>query len=233
MLLCVVFAGAGCKKSAEEESLVSVEEAGLLSDDEDADGGTADGTKDNDGNTKEETKESSKEGSEAEPADMDEPGFIYVDVRGQVKNPGVYQLPGGSRIYEAIERAGGMTKEAAEASLNQAEKLTDGQQIYVLSKDEQETARESGVYPANAAANTDASAAKNSAGAGASGDGKVNLNTAMKEELMTLTGVGEVKADSIIRYREEHGAFQSVEDVKKIEGIKDGVFNKIKDQITV
>ena len=68
---------------------------------------------------------------------------------------------------------------------------------------------------------------------GAADSLKVNLNTASKEELLSLTGIGDVKADSIVKYREEHGSFQSVEDIKKIEGIKDGVFNKIKDRITV
>lgn len=141
---------------------------------------------------------------------------IYVDVCGQVHAPGVYELSEGSRVFEAIERAGGATKKAALSSLNQAEKLSDGQQIYVPSVEEaQKTVQ---------------------AGEDASEEGqksKINLNTATKEELMTLSGIGEAKAEAIIRYRSEHGDFQSIEDIKKIEGIKDGIFNKVKDQITV
>ena len=119
--------------------------------------------------------------------------------------------------------AGGMTKKAAAEAVNQAGRLTDGQQIYVPSKDEQ----------ASGVGSVDGQQASGSTEAGGADGGKVNLNTASKEELMTLSGIGEVKADAMVRYREEHGSFQSVEDVKKIEGIKDGVFNKIKDQITV
>lgn len=146
-------------------------------------------------------------------------GTIYIDVCGEVASPGVYELPSGSRVYEAVEKAGGMTENAAAASLNQAEKLTDGQQVYVLSKDEA-AARP---VPQEGAAGPE----------GLLQDGKVNINTASKEELMTLPGIGEVKAEAIVRYRETEGSFQTVEDIKKIEGIKDGVFNKIKDQIKI
>ena len=159
------------------------------------------------------TQNSQGEGEEK----TQETGVIYVDVCGHVKNPGVYQLTEDSRVYEAIDKAGGMTEEASASLVNQAERLIDGQQIYVPSEDEQAYGSGNAAYPA--AKDTD--------------NGKVNLNTASKEQLLSLTGIGDVKADSIIRYREENGSFRSVEDIKKIEGIKDGVFNKIKDQITV
>lgn len=147
-----------------------------------------------------------------EETDIQPEESIYVHVCGEVNSPGVYELPTGSRVYAAIEAAGGITEKAA-ASLNQAEKLSDGQQIYVPSGEEAE------------------SRAWYGQGADEADDGKVNLNTAAKEELMTLSGIGEVKAEAIIRYREENGGFSSIEELKEIEGIKDGVFNKVKDKI--
>lgn len=138
---------------------------------------------------------------------------IYVHVCGEVRTPGVYELPAGSRVYEAVEAAGGMTEAAAAVCLNQAEKVNDGQQIYVPSAEGPGEGEESA--------------------GGAADDGKVSLNTASKEELMTLPGIGEVKAEAILRYREEKGGFTSVEQLKDIEGIKDGVFNKVKDQLKI
>ncbi len=196
MLSYTVIIMAGCKSDVKEDYLACVEQLDILPD-----------------------EEQQAEEDAAPDTVEEETGIIYVDVCGEVNHPGVYQLTSENRVYEAIEKAGGLTKNAAAVCVNQAEKLTDGQQIYVLSKDEMKDSQGS---VGNASAS----------GVSAS-DGRVNLNTASKEELMTLSGIGEVKADAIIRYREEHGSFQSVEDIKKIEGIKDGVFNKIKDCITV
>lgn len=158
-------------------------------------------------------------GAEDEGGEVPETGgtMIFVDVCGEVEQPGVYELEPESRVYEAIERAGGMTDDAAGSYLNQAEKLTDGQKVYVPSEDEAAEGRMVQEMP----------------GASSPQDGKVNLNTASKEELMTLSGIGEVKAESIIKFREEQGGFSSAEDIMKIEGIKEGVFNKIKDQIKI
>ncbi len=152
-------------------------------------------------------------------------GEVYVHVCGEVVNPGVYMLPAGSRIYEAIESAGGLREEAAGECLNQAAQVEDGQQIYVLSKEEaaqsvtagQSAARDQG---------TDS-------GAQRTDDGKINLNTASKEQLMTLRGIGEAKAAAIISYREEHGGFQRIEELMEVEGIKEGVFNKVRDQVKI
>lgn len=137
---------------------------------------------------------------------------IYVYVCGEVSAPGVYELPADSRVYEAVYAAGGMKETAAAAYLNQAEKVSDGQKIYVPSQEELAGQAESMEEP---------------------DDGRVNLNTATKEELMTLSGIGEVKAEAILRYREETGGFTSVEELMEIEGIKDGVFNKVKDQVKI
>lgn len=137
-----------------------------------------------------------------------------VYVCGAVKKPGVYRLPAGSRIYEAIEMAGGMTEQADETALNQAEKVKDESQICV---------------PEKAAASKEEGSQESTE----KDDGKVNLNTATEEELMTLTGIGQSKARSIIQYREKKGRFKSIEEIMQIEGIKSGVFNKIKEQIVV
>lgn len=135
---------------------------------------------------------------------------IFVYVCGQVQCPGVYELPDGARITDAIEAAGGMTEAAAREYLNQAAILTDGQKIYVPTVDEASQKEQS-----------------------SKADGKVNINTADAGELMSLSGVGEAKAEAIIRYREEKGGFRSVEEIMNIEGIKEGVFQKIKDKISV
>ena len=140
---------------------------------------------------------------------------IYVYVCGQVNQPGVYELPEGSRVYQAIEAAGGIKAGAASEAINQAEALSDGQKIYIPTIEEQETT-----------ANVTGSAA-------APDDGKVHLNSADKNELMTLAGIGESKAESIINYREEHGAFGTVEELMNVAGIKEGTFSKINDDIAL
>ena len=159
------------------------------------------------------------DGAVSETEAMD-PAFV-VHVCGEVANPGIYEFPAGSRIYEAVKAAGGFTENAAEESVNLASPIEDGVQIRIYSKDEAETLA-AGAAPFD--------------GFEASGEGKepvVNLNTATKEELMTLSGIGESRAEDIIRYREENGGFQNIEDIMKVSGIKDAAFQKIKDRITV
>ncbi len=150
--------------------------------------------------------------------------FLYVDVAGAVKNPGVVKLPAGSRIYEAIEKAGGFSAQAKRDSVNQAAFLTDGQQLYVYTEEE---------YAAFAAGNGNTGALQESSGLSDSSDGKVNINQASETELMTLPGIGQSKAADILRYREENGRFEKIEDIMNISGIKEAVFSKIKDKITV
>ena len=142
---------------------------------------------------------------------------ICVYVCGSVKNPGVYELPEDARIVSAIALAGGFTKDASAAGVNQAERIKDGQQIYVPSKKE-------------AGKKEDTSSPTGGSG---TQDKRVNLNSASREELMTLTGIGEAKASDIISYREENGGFEKPEDIMKIRGIKQGIYRKIKDMITV
>lgn len=146
---------------------------------------------------------------------------IYVQVSGAVVNPGVYQLEAGARIFQAVELAGGMTETADMDSINQAQVLSDGQMIYVYTQGE--------------ALNPETASGQQGMGQSQSDseDGKVNLNTATAEELQTLPGIGESKADIIISYREEYGPFDSIEGLMNIPGIKEGVFSKIKEHIKV
>lgn len=145
-------------------------------------------------------------------------GVIYVFVCGQVASPGVYELPEGSRICQAIDAAGGMLDTASTDWVNQAETAEDGQKIYVPSTEEAETMPEGQMQETSSAEGTDE---------------KVHLNAATREELMTLTGIGEKKADAIIRYRESNGGFQSVDELMQVEGIKEGTYNRIKDSIVI
>ncbi len=137
---------------------------------------------------------------------------VWVYVCGEVASPGVYELPEGSRITDAVEAAGGMTEDAAGTYLNLAQLVSDGQKIEVPSAEEAKALTEA---------------------AEVSASGVVNLNRATEAELMTLPGIGESKAKEIIRYRESKGGFQKPEDLMNISGIKEGVYNKIKDQITI
>lgn len=137
--------------------------------------------------------------------------YYVVYVTGQVEKPGVYKVPKGCRINEAIELAGGLTSKAVLGNINLAARVTDGQMIVVYSEDEpaeQATYKEEKPYP-------------------------ININTATMEQLMKLPGVGEAKAKAIIKYREANGEFHKIEDIMNISGIKEAMFNNIKDYITV
>ncbi len=142
---------------------------------------------------------------------------IYVYVSGCVKKPGVYRLPADSRIYQAIEAAGGMTKKADTKSCNLAEALQDGVQVHIPSKKESLAFKDTFT-------DEESEKAKST---------KININTASKEELMTLSGIGEVKAQAIITYRQSQGAFSQIRDLMKVEGIKEGSYEKIQDDICV
>ncbi len=136
---------------------------------------------------------------------------ILVHVCGAVKNPGVYRIEEGSRICDIIALAGGGTEDSVVDSLNLARVLKDGERIFVPTIQEAETIE---VLEEK-------------------GSQKINLNTATKEQLMTLSGIGEAKAEDIIAYRAENGDFQTIEDIMKISGIKEAAFQKIKDKIMV
>ena len=164
----------------------------------------------------------------------DSQSFV-VYVSGYVNNPGVYELSAGSRVIDAIDAAGGYSKEAYDNYLNLASLISDGQMIYVPSEEE----IESGSIERGVASGADGSGAGGVTGGNGGGNGGnssdsgtlVNINQASKEELMTLPGIGESKADKIIAYREANGRFNSPEGIMEISGIKDGLYNKIKDKI--
>ena len=139
--------------------------------------------------------------------------LCYVYICGAVVSPGVYEVPEHTRIYEVVELADGFTPEADDTVLNLAENVSDGQKLYI---------------PKQGEVTEKADTAQDAQGAG-----KVNINTADKTALMTLPGIGASKAEDIIQYRKENGSFQKIEDIKKISGIKDAAYNKIKELICV
>ena len=163
--------------------------------------------------------------------------MIYVDVCGAVANPGVFQLAAGSRVFQAIEAAGGYLPEAALTCVNRAGVLTDGQQLYILTQEEMER---QGLDPAEMSGASDGQM-NGSAGTGQNTgmtaqvqqDNRININTADEAQLTTLTGIGATRAQAIIAYREENGPFAAIEDIMNVQGIKEGTFAKIKDEIVV
>lgn len=160
--------------------------------------------------------EVSQEFSDYAQEETQQQSTIYVHVCGAVACPGVYEIPEGSRMYEAIAMAGGMLPEADENYLNLAGILQDGSQIQVLTKEE--------IKQQGSTILSDFESTQN---------GKININTASQKELTQLSGIGESRAAAIIAYRSAHGSFQSIEQIKKVDGIKDGLFEKIKEEITV
>lgn len=146
-------------------------------------------------------------------------GEICVYVCGAVEKPGVFRLPSGSRVFEAIAQAGGLREDAAFTAVNQAAVLEDGMQVTVPTQEEVESGAANGTW----------SPSEN----GETREQKVNINTATAEELKTLPGIGDAKAADIIEYRQSTGGFQTIEEIKNISGIKDAVFERIKDKIVV
>lgn len=139
---------------------------------------------------------------------------VTVHICGAVINPGVYELPPGSRIVDAVDKAGGLSEDADESYVNLAAIPNDGEQIFIPTIEEavimKQTPQETGMS-----------------------SGKVNINTADKTLLCTLPGIGDTRAADIIAYRQEHGNFSAIEDIMQVSGIKEGSFQKIKEMIVV
>ena len=192
---------------------------------------------DTDQNRKAEPSAGSTDRTELSDASSEETKTLVVHICGAVSAPGVYELPAGSRIIDAVEAGGGFLPEADEACCNLAEEIVDGCQIYIMTKTEScadgQTEKKAGIQtsPDSDMQTTDRNVRSNSAPA--LENGLVNLNTADIAALMTLPGIGESRAKAIISYREQHGAFAQIEDIMKISGIKQAAFSKIKDKITV
>ena len=148
---------------------------------------------------------------------------IAVYLCGEVCNPGVYVLQAGSRLYQAVEEAGGLTANARAEAVNLARILVDSEQIYIPNISESIDQIE------NETQNVISSAAVSSA----LSDGLLNINQASESDLMQLPGIGQVKAAAIVTYRNSNGPFSSIEKIKNVPGIKEAAFEKIKGMITV
>lgn len=143
---------------------------------------------------------------------------LYVDIGGEVMKPGVYEVSDGTRLFEVIDKAGGLTEDADIDGINRAETVQDGQKIMI------------GRHGENPDENRDSYSANNVTD---SGEGKVNINTADAAALQTIPGIGPSKADRIIEYRESEGKFNEIDDIKNISGIGNKTFESIKEYITV
>ena len=146
--------------------------------------------------------------------EIDETEDIYVDISGCVKEPGVYKVAAGTRIFQVIERAGGLTEGADIESVNRAEEVTDGQKIIINLVGEQKPEAIGNTYSEE-------------------DSDKVNINTADSSRLQAIPGVGPATAQKIIEYREQNGKFKSVEDIKNVSGIGDKTFENMRPYITV
>lgn len=161
------------------------------------------------------SKDSSTEKEEKEePVEQD---LITVDVKGAVKSPGIYDLPVGSRVNDAVQKAGGLTEEAASKSLNLAQKVSDEALVYVPAKGEEVASEKTGSGTASST----------------SKEKKVNINKASLEELKQVKGLGGKRAQDIIDHRETNGKFKSVDELKKVSGIGAKTIEKLKDYVTV
>lgn len=143
------------------------------------------------------------------------PNKIFVEIKGEVVKPDVYEIDEGSIIRDLINKAGGLTSEANIDNINRAEKLINNQLIVIPNKNNEIIVESTNVSQ------------------GITKDGIININKASLSELQEITGIGEVKAQSIIDYREKNGGFKSIEDIKNVDGIGSKTFEKIKEKICI
>ena len=148
--------------------------------------------------------------------------LIYVHICGAVVKPGVYQAKEGARLFDLIKLSGGLTGDAAADYINQAEQVKDGQRIYIPTGKEVDA-----LNPGDYMEGSQTDSGKEEA------NGLVNINTADTEQLMSLPGIGEAKAASIIEYRNANGEFKAIEELMNIPGIKEGLFGRISSKIAV
>ena len=165
--------------------------------------------------------------------EAENPEKIIVHVSGAVKNEGIVELEEKTRIADAIEKAGGVTENAYMKDINLATKLEDGMKIYIPTKEEAELEKKNGSYTYNSGINSDANNSEKNNTSGKNISSKVNINTATKEELDTLPGIGESTATKIMNYREENGKFKTIEEIKEVSGIGDSKYEQIKDLIEI
>jgi competence protein ComEA len=209
-IILIIFILCGCLYSCKdsEKTVVSLEEQTEGAKDEAENKPTSDVETD--------AKSSASNNIEAE-KETESKKLICVYICGEVQTPGVYQVEEGARMYQVVELAGGILETGAQNYLNLAESVTDGQKVVVPTIEEA-----SQLETVQVDSTKEESSSK-----------YININTADEATLDSLPGIGASKAKNIIAYRESNGGFKSVEELMQIEGIKEGVYNKIKDMITV
>ena len=260
MMFTLLIVLCGCTKK-EEILLLSGENAAGTSDGqsvirEDAGGHTAPETET--GRTAAEesrqVQDGESQGTEAESVLVDavnpQAGVIYGHVCGAVENPGVYELEAGSRVYEAVQQAGGFADSAEQNYVNQAQVLEDGVKLVIPTREEVAAAQDDASEESDALQDRaqDGSgiaggaereigivggARSDGQGGDAASDGRININTASEAQLCEIPGIGATRAAAIAAYRESHGAFGKPEDIMNVNGIKEGMYEKIKDIICV
>ena len=180
------------------------------------------------------SEQSTSEGSE-------QPQTIFVHVCGAVKTPDVYELPAGSRVYEAVQAAGGFSEDADQSYVNQAQILADGVKLVIPTLEQTQAVVSEGeeehrIGIMEEQGNADGlgiAAAGTVTEQGDASDGKININTASEAELRNIPGIGATRAAAIVAYRQEKGGFSSIEDIMNVSGIKEGTYEKIKDSIKI
>lgn len=243
--VCICISMSGCAAKDSGLYRVSVEE----SNEEIAGGSTGDVIEDStraesEGSGEDDAAQASAGEMMVLPEEDAAPAVIYVHVCGAVNDPGVYEMQQGDRIFNAVDAAKGFTEDAATDYVNLAQVITDGMKITIPTVTEAEKAADDASAAIEYAdTGTDSStaqptgygegAAPASQAAGSNTDGRIDINTADETALTSITGIGPAKAKAIIAYREQHGAFGSIEDIRNVSGIGDSTFNKIKDEIKV
>ncbi len=260
MMFTLLIVLCGCTKK-EEILLLSGENAAGTSDGqsvirEDAGGHTAPETETGRTAAQEsrQVQDGESQGTETESVLVDavnpQAGVIYVHVCGAVENPGVYELEAGSRVYEAVQQAGGFADSAEQNYVNQAQVLEDGVKLVIPTREEAAAAQDDASEESDALQDRaqDGSgiaggaereigivggARSDGQGGDAASDGRININTASEAQLCEIPGIGATRAAAIAAYRESHGAFGKPEDIMNVNGIKEGMYEKIKDIICV
>ena len=232
----------GCSRKNDDIVLVEPERAAVMSDqpEEKSDSYSDSGSNSENSEIEGKTVESAEASEDTTVKDNTQitPQTVMVHVCGAVLCEGVYELPSGSRVVDAVRAAGGFSEEADSEYVNQALVLSDGVKVRIPTLEETtslgqsgdvafDTSLEQGSDTAGISGMYDDSSSQSSEG------GKVNINTADEAQLCTIPGIGPSRAKSIITYRQENGRFGTIEDIMKVSGIKDKFFSKIKDYITV
>lgn len=160
---------------------------------------------------------------------------FYVDVKGAVKKPGVYEFKEGAIVFDAINKAGGLTKSGNTSNINLSQKLTEAMVVYIFTSSE--IKKGSNKITCDTTCNCETVSIDNelvdNTNKSTNQSNKVNLNTASLNELITLPGIGESKAKAIIEYRSSQGLFTSIQDITKVSGIGQSTFENLKDLITI